>query len=65
MVQWWNQKVIQKFGDSKISEKKNYTFIQQDCIKSIKSDNEDIYNDTKYFYLKESWIKKKNYPQKH
>ncbi len=22
MVQWWSQKVIQKFGDSKISEKK-------------------------------------------
>ncbi len=26
MVQWWSQKVIQKFGDSKISEKKNLYF---------------------------------------
>ncbi len=31
---------------------KNYIFIQQGCIKLIKSDNKDIYNVTKDFYLK-------------
>ncbi len=27
-------------------------FIQQGCIKLLKSDSKDIYNDTKYFYFK-------------
>ncbi len=29
-----------------------YTFIQQGCIKLIKSDSKNIYNGTKYFYFK-------------
>ncbi len=28
------------------------TFIQQECIKLIKSDSKYMYNVTKYFYLK-------------
>ncbi len=43
--------IIQKFVVSKIFFKDINTFIQQGCIKLIKSDSKDIYNVTKDFYF--------------